>query len=42
VELFSFDAINFAKENKIDVIVLDHHQSDIKLPNAFSIVILIV
>ena len=34
----SFDAINFAKENKIDVIVLDHHQSDIKLPNAFSIV----
>ena len=34
----SFDAINFAKENKIDVIVLDHHQSEINLPNAFSIV----
>ena len=34
----SFDAINFAKENNIDVIVLDHHQSEIKLPNAFSIV----
>ena len=34
----SFDAINYAKENKIDVIVLDHHQSEIKLPNAFSIV----
>ena len=34
----SFEAINFAKENKIDVIVLDHHQSEIKLPNAFSIV----
>ena len=34
----SFDAINFAKENEIDVIVLDHHQSEIKLPNAFSIV----
>ena len=34
----SFDAINFAKENKIDVIVLDHHQSEVKLPNAFSIV----
>jgi len=34
----SFDAINYAKENKIDVIVLDHHQSEVKLPNAFSIV----
>ena len=34
----SFDAINFAKENKIDDIVLDHHQSEVKLPNAFSIV----
>ena len=34
----SFDAINFAKENKVDVIVLDHHQSEVKLPNAFSIV----
>ena len=34
----SFDAINFAKENNIDVIVLDHHQSEIKLPKAFSII----
>ena len=34
----SFEAINFAKENKVDVIVLDHHQSEIKLPNAYSIV----
>ena len=34
----SFDAINYAKENNIDVIVLDHHQSEIKLPDAFSIV----
>ena len=34
----SFDAINYAKEKKIDVIVLDHHQSDINLPNAYSIV----
>ena len=34
----SFDAINYAKKNKVDVIVLDHHQSEIKLPNAFSIV----
>ena len=34
----SFDAINFAKEKEIDVIVLDHHQSEIKLPKAFSVV----
>ena len=34
----SFDAINFAKDNNIDVIVLDHHQSEVKLPKAFSIV----
>ncbi len=34
----SFDAIEYAKSKKIDVIVLDHHQSDLKLPNAFSIV----
>jgi single-stranded-DNA-specific exonuclease len=34
----SFEAINYAKENKIDVIVLDHHQSEINLPRAFSIV----
>ena len=34
----SFEAINFAKDNNIDVIVLDHHQSEVKLPNAFSVV----
>ena len=34
----SFEAINFAKKNKIDVIVLDHHQSEIKLPEAFSVI----
>ncbi|MDC1212752.1 single-stranded-DNA-specific exonuclease RecJ [Pelagibacteraceae bacterium] len=34
----SFDAINFAKQNKVDVIVLDHHQSEINLPEAFSVV----
>ena len=34
----SFDAINFAKEKNIDVIVLDHHQSEINLPKAFSVV----
>ena len=34
----SFDAIEFAKENNTDVIVLDHHQSEIKLPKAFSII----
>ena len=34
----SFEAINYAKKNNVDVIVLDHHQSEIKLPDAFSIV----
>ena len=34
----SFEAINFAKEKEIDVIVLDHHQSESKLPRAFSII----
>ncbi len=34
----SFDAINYAKQNDIDVIVLDHHQSEINLPSAFSII----
>ena len=34
----SYEAIDYAKNQKIDVIVLDHHQSEIKLPNAFSVV----
>jgi len=34
----SFEAINYAKKKNIDVIVLDHHQSEINLPDAFSIV----
>ncbi len=34
----SFKPIDFAVNKKIDVIVLDHHQSEIKLPNAYSIV----
>ena len=34
----SFDAIDFAKKKNVDVIVLDHHQSEINLPDAFSVV----
>ncbi len=34
----SFEAIDFAKKNDVDVIVLDHHQSEINLPKAYSIV----
>ena len=34
----SFEPIKFAKEKKTDVIILDHHQSETKLPNAHSIV----
>jgi single-stranded-DNA-specific exonuclease len=34
----SFGPMDFAKKKKVDVIILDHHQSEIKLPNAHSIV----
>ena len=34
----SFDAINYANKRKIDVIVLDHHQSKIDLPKAHAII----
>ncbi|MFL2877754.1 MAG: single-stranded-DNA-specific exonuclease RecJ [Candidatus Pelagibacter sp.] len=34
----SFEAIDYAKSCNIDVIVLDHHQSEINLPKAYSIV----
>ena len=34
----SFEPIKVAQSKNTDVIVLDHHQSDIKLPNAYAIV----
>ena len=34
----SFEPIKIAQKLKVDVIVLDHHQSDIKLPEAYAIV----
>jgi len=34
----SFDPIKKVKEKSIDVIVLDHHQSEMNLPNAYAIV----
>tara|TARA_Y100000816_G_scaffold68715_1_gene45893 strand:+ start:213 stop:1997 length:1785 start_codon:yes stop_codon:yes gene_type:complete len=34
----SFEAIDYAKKMNIDVIVLDHHQSEINLPNAYSVI----
>ena len=34
----SYGPIDFAKKKKIDVIILDHHQSETKLPSAHSIV----
>ncbi len=34
----SFKAIEYASNNKTDVIVLDHHQSEINLPKAYSVV----
>lgn len=34
----SFKPIDFAKKLDVDVVVLDHHQSDVKLPDACAIV----
>ena len=34
----SFAPMDFAKQKKIDVIILDHHQSEVKLPAACAIV----
>jgi len=34
----SFEPIKFAQKLNVDVIVLDHHQSDIKLPKACAII----
>ena len=34
----SYGPMDFAKKNNIDVIILDHHQSETKLPSAHSIV----
>ena len=34
----SFEPIKFAQSKNVDVIVLDHHQSDVKLPNAWAII----
>ena len=34
----SFEPIDYLSKKNVDVLVLDHHQSEIKLPNAHSIV----
>ncbi len=34
----SYEAIQYANDEKVDVIVLDHHQSEVNLPNALAIV----
>ena len=34
----SFDTIEFSQNKNTDVLVLDHHQSELKLPKAFSVV----
>ena len=34
----SFEPVKIAQSQNIDVIVLDHHQSDLKLPDAYAIV----
>jgi single-stranded-DNA-specific exonuclease len=34
----SYEAIQYANDEKVDVIVLDHHQSEVNLPKALAIV----
>jgi len=34
----SFEPIKAAQSKKVDIIVLDHHQSDVKIPNACAVV----
>ena len=34
----SFEPINFANDNNVDVVVLDHHQSETKIPKAHALV----
>jgi len=34
----SFTPVSIAQKNKVDVIVLDHHQSDIKIPEACAVI----
>jgi single-stranded-DNA-specific exonuclease len=34
----SYDEMDFAKKENLDVIILDHHQSEIKLPEAYAII----
>ena len=34
----SFEPINFANDNNVDVVVLDHHQSETKIPRAHAVV----
>ena len=33
----AFQAVDFAQKQKIDVLILDHHQSESNLPKAFTI-----
>ena len=34
----SFQPVKMAQDQNVDIVVLDHHQSDVKLPNAYAIV----
>tara|TARA_B100001123_G_scaffold44562_2_gene45645 strand:- start:4573 stop:6321 length:1749 start_codon:yes stop_codon:yes gene_type:complete len=34
----SFEPIKAAQDQNVDIIVLDHHQSDVKLPNAYALI----
>ena len=34
----SFDEMSFSKQEKLDVIILDHHQAEINLPEAYAVI----
>lgn len=34
----AFDVFNYAKEKNVEVIVLDHHEAEIKLPDVYAVV----
>lgn len=34
----AFDALGYGTEQKLDVIVIDHHEAEVKLPNVYAVV----
>ena len=34
----AYDSVDFAQKQNVDVLILDHHQSETTLPKAYSII----